>query len=72
MVPSAAAVDVAVGTTIEPVTLNEPVIVCISVTTLPNLVPVSETLNSETPPTPTVNAPVTAALPDILTEPVNW
>ena len=39
---------------------------------LPNLVPVSKTMNSAFAPTPTVNAPVTAALPDIVTEPVNW
>ena len=45
--------------------------VCVSVTMLPLFVPVALTLNSETPPTPTVNAPVTAALPDIVTDPVN-
>ena len=36
------------------------------------MVPVALTVNSELPPIPTVKAPVTAALPDTLTEPVNW
>jgi hypothetical protein len=39
---------------------------------LPNLVPVALTVNSAFPPTPTVKAPVTAALPDIVADPVNW
>ena len=46
--------------------------VWISVTTLPLFVPVAFTMNSAFPPKPTLNAPVTAALPDIDTEPVNW
>jgi hypothetical protein len=38
---------------------------------LPNLIPVAFTTSSAFPPTPAVNVPVTAALPDIETEPVN-
>jgi hypothetical protein len=57
--------------TIEPEILNEPVAVWVSVTMLPNLVPVAFTMNSAFPPKPAVNVPVTAALPDIDTEPVN-
>jgi hypothetical protein len=38
---------------------------------LPLFVPAALTVNSGKPPIPTVNAPVTAALPDTVSDPVN-